>query len=396
MKNQMTSNWQAKQIKDLLDYERPDKYIVENTYYIDSGTPVLTANKSFILGYTDEETGIYDNVPAIIFDDFTTDSKFVDFPFKVKSSAIKILKEKSKEVDIRFVFERMKSINFPTGNHKRYYISQYQNMKIAVPSLPIQKKISNILSTIDEAIQKTDQIIKKTKKLKQGLMNELLTKGIGHKKFKKTKIGEIPKKWKVTSILDSDIQIIDGDRGLSYPNKNDFSNEGYCLFLSARNFIDDHFDFREYVFISKEKDNQLRKGKLKKGDVVLTTRGTVGSVAIYNDSVPFEDIRINSGMLIFRAEGEIDNNFLYFLLKSPYFKERYNQLGSGSAQPQLPIRSLRNLLIPIPTIDEQREIASKLSFLDLKHDKEIAQLLNLKMLKSGLMYDIFNQKVQIN
>ena len=126
------NGWQKKQIKDLLDYERPDKYIVESTNYEDSGTPVLTANKSFILGYTKEDFGIYKDVPVIIFDDFTTESKFVDFPFKVKSSAIKILKCKDKKTNLKFVYELIRSINFSVGNHKRYYISQYQNLDILV------------------------------------------------------------------------------------------------------------------------------------------------------------------------------------------------------------------------------------------------------------------------
>ncbi|MBI3274128.1 MAG: restriction endonuclease subunit S, partial [Candidatus Colwellbacteria bacterium] len=102
-KQNIPKGWQKKQIKDLLDYERPDKYIVESDNYINQGIPVLTANKSFILGYTNEGSGIYKDVPAIIFDDFTTDSKFVDFPFKVKSSAIKILKEKNSDTDLHFV-----------------------------------------------------------------------------------------------------------------------------------------------------------------------------------------------------------------------------------------------------------------------------------------------------
>ena len=94
-KQNIPTGWQEKKLGDVLDYERPDNYIVKSTIYNSNNKiPVLTANKSFVLGYTDENFGIYENIPAIIFDDFTTDSKFVNFPFKVKSSAIKILKEK--------------------------------------------------------------------------------------------------------------------------------------------------------------------------------------------------------------------------------------------------------------------------------------------------------------
>ena len=108
LKKNRIFNWMArKKLGDVLDYERPDNYIVKSTIYNSNNKiPVLTANKSFVLGYTDENFGIYENIPAIIFDDFTTDSKFVNFPFKVKSSAIKILKRKSKDTDLRFVFEK--------------------------------------------------------------------------------------------------------------------------------------------------------------------------------------------------------------------------------------------------------------------------------------------------
>lgn len=172
--NDVPKNWTKKQIKDLLDYERPDQYIVKNEKYIENGTPVLTANKSFILGYTDENFGIFKDVPVIIFDDFTTDCKYVDFPFKVKSSAIKILKAKE-GVDLKFVFELMQSIKFPTGSHKRYYISQYQNMEIIVPPLPEQKKIAQIFAAIDADLNNNKEIASALTILKKGLMQSLLS-----------------------------------------------------------------------------------------------------------------------------------------------------------------------------------------------------------------------------
>lgn len=270
------------------------------------------------------------------------------------------------------------------------------NFQVYVPTINTQRKIATILSSVDEAIQKTDQIVQKTEVLKQGMMQELLTKGIGHKKFKKTKIGDIPEEWTVNSILESDIKIIDGDRGVNYPKQHEFYSKGFCLFLSNRNIRNDSFDFSEPIFISQEKDQQLRKGKLNRWDIVLTTRGTVGNVAIYDDSITYDHIRINSGMLIFRVGKTIASEFLYFLLKSPLFKERYIQLGSGSAQPQLPISSLRNLLIPIPSQEEQLKIVNQLKMLDRKHSSEIKQMANLIELKRGLMQDIFSQKVQIN
>jgi len=117
--------WEIKRLGELLDYEQPTKYLVKSTEYGDNhNTPVLTAGKTFILGYTDEETGIFQDLPTIIFDDFTTANKYVDFPFKAKSSAMKMLRPRNKDINLRFVFEKMQLINFKLGDHKRYWISE--------------------------------------------------------------------------------------------------------------------------------------------------------------------------------------------------------------------------------------------------------------------------------
>jgi len=168
--------WEVKKIGELMKYERPDKYFVKSDNYQDNAkTPVLTANKSFVLGYTNEDFGIYDDLPAIIFDDFTTDSKYVDFSFKVKSSAIKILKTRSAETNLKFIYERMRLVNFPLGEHKRYYISEFQHVEIPTPKPDEQTAIAEVLSDMDAALAALEQRRDKTRALKQGMMQELLT-----------------------------------------------------------------------------------------------------------------------------------------------------------------------------------------------------------------------------
>ena len=134
-------------IGDVLDYEQPQSYIVEDTEYIDKGTPVLTANKAFILGYTSETEGIYDKGDCIIFDDFTLDSKYVDFPFKVKSSAIKILTAENKEL-LRYTFEFLKYLDLSTSEHKRHYIAETQNQEFILPTTQIVRTIAHTFSIL--------------------------------------------------------------------------------------------------------------------------------------------------------------------------------------------------------------------------------------------------------
>jgi type I restriction enzyme S subunit len=166
-------------------------------------------------------------------------------------------------------------------------------------------------------------------------------------------------------LSEADIEIIDGDRGVNYPKQNEFYDIGYCLFLNAKNVTKDGFDFNEKSFISREKDNLLRKGKLVRNDIVLTTRGTVGNVAFYNNRVPFNNIRINSGMVILRAkQSEYLPEFVYWMFRSNYIQDQINALKTGSAQPQLPITIMRTIKVLKPKLWEQKAIAATLSALD--------------------------------
>ena len=156
--------------------ERPDNYLVQSTEYTEHGDiPVLTANKSFVLGYTDEEFGVCHNIPVIVFDDFTTDCKYATFPFKVKSSAIKLLHTKHDQISLRYIFERLQLIRFPLGDHKRYYLSEYQNLEILIPNYVEQAAIMSVLSNINKEIAAIERHRDKTRAIKQGMMQQLLT-----------------------------------------------------------------------------------------------------------------------------------------------------------------------------------------------------------------------------
>ena len=147
------SNFETKQVNDILDYEQPTGYIVDSTDYCNDSslTPVLTANKAFILGYSNEKNGIYDKGNCIIFDDFTMDIKYVDFPFKVKSSAIKILKPKH-EINLKFIFEYLSFLNFKSNDHKRHYISEVESIQISIPEFGLQSHIASLFFAIDKKI----------------------------------------------------------------------------------------------------------------------------------------------------------------------------------------------------------------------------------------------------
>ncbi len=141
----LPKGWAMCRLEDIVEYEQPIAYIVKSTAYSDDySTPVLTAGKSFIIGYTDETEGIYNNLPCIIFDDFTTDSRLVDFPFKVKSSAMKIL-QVNKVIDIEYVSLFMSITRLVGDTHKRYWISEYSKLEIPIPPQKEQKRIIRMI-----------------------------------------------------------------------------------------------------------------------------------------------------------------------------------------------------------------------------------------------------------
>jgi len=173
--------------------------------------------------------------------------------------------------------------------------------------------------------------------------------------------------WKFLTLKEAELEFIDGDRGVNYPKKSELLPEGDCVFLNTGNVRQNSFDFSNLDFITKEKDNLLRNGKLQRDDIVLTTRGTVGNVALYSQEVPFSNIRINSGMVIIRVNKNFwDPYFVYLFFQSHLFKKQISRLVSGSAQPQLPISILETISIPQLTLDEQKEIIFNIKSIDHK------------------------------
>ena len=171
-----TDSWVEKKLGEILDYEQPQPYLVVSTDYVDSGIPVLTAGKSRILGYTTEQFGIYNKLPVIIFDDFTTDSKYISYPFKVKSSAMKVLSLKNNDYDLRLVYELMQQIDFPLKDHQRYWISEYSQLTISIPKdREEQTAIATILTDMDKEIADLEAKRDKYSLLKSGMMQKLLT-----------------------------------------------------------------------------------------------------------------------------------------------------------------------------------------------------------------------------
>lgn len=374
--------WTLRKISDVLDYERPDNYIVKSTNYDSNNkTPVLTANKSFILGYTDENFGIYKDVPVIIFDDFTTDSKYVDFPFKVKSSAIKILKCKDQSSDLKFVYEIMNLIKFPIANHKRYYISQYQNLEILMPKEKTeQQKIAEILGAVDEDILKTQEVINKAEKLKRGLMQELFTRGIGNKKFRRTEFGDIPENWKISKLN----KVADFTNGKAH-EKNIVPFGKYIV-------INSKFISTDGIVIKYSDEGH---SLLSVGDIAMVMSDVPNGKAIAKCFYVEENNKytLNQRICSIRAKKEIDSRFLFYILnRNQYFLKH----DDGVGQTNLRKDEVLNCPVPIPPMEEQKEIVNIIRAIDEKISINKKLKSKFIRLKKGLANDLLSGEVRIN
>ncbi|MHC5566614.1 restriction endonuclease subunit S [Pediococcus acidilactici] len=170
-------DWEERKLGEIFNYEQPTKYIVKSTEYDDTfNTPVLTAGKSFLLGYTDEITGIKNATvenPVVIFDDFTTGSHYVDFPFKIKSSAMKLLSLNDNSDDFYFMFNTLKNIKYVPQSHERHWISKFSEFEIYKPSQEEQQKIGSFFKQLDDTIALHQRKLDLLKEQKKGFLQKM-------------------------------------------------------------------------------------------------------------------------------------------------------------------------------------------------------------------------------
>ncbi len=376
-----SEQWISTELSSLLDYERPDLYIVESDNYKNEGIPVLTANKSFILGYTDEKNNIYSRVPVIIFDDFTTEKKYVDFPFKVKSSAIKILKPKGNNV-LKFVFELMNTINFEAKEHKRYYISTYQKLFVYVPKdVKEQQNIADCLSSTDDLIDAESRKLKALEKYKKGLMQKLFPAE-----------GKTLPEWRFPEFQDCEewetvkLEKLALYRRGSFPQPYGlpewYDEKSGMPFIQVFD-VDDNMKLKSNT---KNKISELAAQQsvfIPKGTLIITIQGSIGRVAITQ-----YDAYIDRTLLLFeKFFRKIDKTFLAYNLQLLFDIEK--QKAPGGIIKTITKQALSEFLTSIPRIEEQEKIAGCLSEVDTMITEQSNKVEQLKAHKKGLMQGLF-------
>lgn len=254
------------------------------------------------------------------------------------------------------------------GVIKYIKLNNLSDAQIPMRSIFEQDKIIGILEKLDNEIIIRSKQLSELSNLVKSRFSEMFG---GNKQFES---------------IDNLFDIIDGDRGKNYPKSDELFDEEYCLFLNTKNVTKNGFSFITNQFITETKDKLLRKGKLERYDIVLTTRGTVGNVAYYDESIKYKHLRINSGMVILRPKKpNLNQKFIIHVLRN----NNYSRMISGSAQPQLPITKLKKILLPLPPLSLQNEFADFVAQVDKSQLAIQKSLEELESLKKSLMQEYF-------
>lgn len=343
-------------ISDYLDYEQPTKYIVDDDMYSDEyETPVLTAGKSFLLGYTNETEGIFpkENLPVIIFDDFTTSVKYVDFPFKVKSSAMKILKPTNKNVNIKFFYYLLDNLKTNNSLHKRYWISDVSKRTIDDISIEEQNKIVEEIDNIVNAIKNREETIKQLEEYNSALYYKLLDY---NSKWELKLIGDCCN-LKSGNTLPANVENEGGD--VIYIKVGDMNLPGNEKYITTSS---------RYVT-----STTAGRGIYPIGSILFPKRGA----AIYTNKKRMTVEKTCADLNIMGVYAKDTNELLPEFLYYYFYTLDLKELSNGAAIPQLNNKDIAPLEIKIPPIELQKDFANKINAIDQMisiNKKEITEL----------------------
>lgn len=338
-------------LKELVDYIQPTKYIVNDTKYNnDYQIPVLTAGQTFVLGYTNEQIGVYEATkdnPVIIFDDFTVSNHWVDFKFKVKSSAMKILVPKTNDI-FKYIYYCISNINYEPKEHSRQWIQIFSEFKIPLPPIELQEEIVRILDKFSELEAELKAELEARKKQYEFWQEKLFD----------TK--EEYQEYTIEKVLKS---LKTGLNPRKYFQLNTEDAKGY--YVTVREIGDRKVRYLE----SKDRVNQYglqrinERSNLEINDVLFSGTGTIGQVSIIEEKP--DNWNVKEGVYILKPKSEIINPvYLMYLMKSKYMKKLYSNFIVGSPVSSVPMKDLKKINFKLPPLNEQERIVNILDRFD--------------------------------
>jgi len=381
--------WEVLKFEQFFETVGSKKYQIQKQDYVQNGLiPVVDQGQKFIVSFSNDHEKILKNENGlIVFGDHTRIIKFINFDFIVGADGTQILKAK-KTVDIKFAYYLLCAKEIVSLGYSRHF-KLVKEFLYQCPPLSEQQKIAEILSTVDQKIDSIDSKIEETQILKRGLMQRLLSEGIGHSEFKESEIGRIPAGWEVVE-LGNVADILDphpshrapkeDSNGFPFIGIGDINEKGDISLAGCRKVS------LEDVL---EQNNNIQ---INENDIGFGRVATVGKVVKFKRyDFPFA---LSPTMALIKSKN-IDNGFLYQFLSSEFTKRQFRNFTSGSTRISLGIQNLRKLLISVPSFSEQKQIAEILSTADEKLETLRAKKEAFEILKKGLMQKLLSGEVRV-
>ena len=379
-----TKDWEQRKLGEILEYEQPGPYIVDSTDYDNSySTPVLTAGQSFILGYTNETAGIKkatpDN-PVIIFDDFTTSSHYVDFSFKVKSSAMKFLTLKNDTDDIYCINNVLENIDYIPASHERHWISIFTNFDVRVPSSrEEQKSIGDYFRNLDTLIALHQRKCEQTKKMKKYMFQKMFPQNGA--KVPEIRFDGFTYDWEQRKLGD----VAEFSKGNGY-SKGDLIESGTPIILYGRLYT-------KYETIISEVDTyvEAKEGSVysKGGEVIVPASGETAEDIARAATVDKSGILLGGDLNVVMPNKDINPAFLAISISNGNSQRELSKKAQGKSVVHIHNEEIRNLVIPFPNKVEQNKIVAYFANLDHLITLHQRKCDELKKMKKYMLQNMF-------
>jgi len=355
-------DWEIKKFKDCIKVISFKYSSLKSDYQnnISGKYPVIDQSSDYISGYSNEEGKLFNNpLPVIIFGDHTRIFKYINFPFIPAGGGIKILHSNCENLNLKFLYYQFSSFNIPSRGYNRHFIF-LQKFLIKVPPLGEQKRITHILSKIENAIKIQDRIINSLQELKKSMMHKLFTEGIGHTEFKDTEIGRIPKEWEIKKIS----ELFSIEHGISITPKRRKLRVNYPMLRTSNiGWGKISLEKIDYSWFS---DDEIKNLNLQYGDLLVCEGGDIGRTAMWTGELEKVGYQNHLHRLRKKYDSVSPLFYMYWMQYAILYSHLYINEGNKTTIPNLSKSKIMNFNVVYTTYEEQKRIADILSAIDNK------------------------------
>ena len=371
-----SDEWKQRRLGDILKYEQPQAYIVESTEYDNNNkTPVLTAGQSFILGYTDEEFGIKEaseKTPVIIFDDFMTTTHYVDFPFKIKSSAMKLLTVRDRGKDnFYFAYMVLDRVDYIVQNHERHWISKFAEFNVLTPSYEEQAKIAKFLYRIDRLITYHQRKYDRLKNVKKSMLEKMFPRDGSN--VPEIRFAGFTNPWEQRKLGD----LVQFSKGTGY-SKSDLKESGTPIILYGRLYTK-----YETVIANVDTFADSKPGSVysRGGEVIVPASGETAEDISIASVVEKSGVLLGGDLNIITPSTSLDSAFLAISISNGKPHDDMAKMAQGKSVVHLHNTDLEKIDLAYPSYEEQMQISSyfkRLDHLITLHQRKYEKLQQIK------------------